>query len=124
MGIPGLVVDPFVQKYELDDNVEFIVLACDGVWDYVSQKDVIKSCRREFRKHDDPRKVADMLVNQAAKNPNPSMDNMTAIVVGFGALDKSGDRCVVKRQVRVRRSRFAKRTVPPEQRAVFLCVPV
>jgi serine/threonine protein phosphatase PrpC len=60
-----------------DDNDLFVVLACDGVWDVMTNEDVANFCyqRRTMR----PTEIADELVQEALKLE--SRDNLSAAVI-------------------------------------------
>jgi protein phosphatase 2C family protein 2/3 len=58
---------------------EFLVLACDGVWDVMTTQQVVSFVRRRLLEHGDPQQAAEELT-QKALDLN-SIDNVTAIVV-------------------------------------------
>lgn len=77
---PFVTADPYTTCLDLNEKTdEFIVVACDGVWDFVSDMDACKIVQQE----DDPR-VASVKLRDFAYNKG-STDNISAIVLRFGA---------------------------------------
>lgn len=76
-----LTAEPDVEQIILTEDDEFLIVACDGIWDVMSNEEAVSLVRRELRRHDDPNKCAIKLVNEALRL-NTS-DNLTAIVVCF-----------------------------------------
>ncbi|GFZ11596.1 protein phosphatase 2C family protein [Actinidia rufa] len=76
-----LTAEPEVQQIILTEDDEFLIVACDGIWDVMSNEDAVSLVRRALRRHDDPQQCARELVNEALRR-NTS-DNLTAIVVSF-----------------------------------------
>ncbi|KAL6970193.1 protein-serine,threonine phosphatase [Sarracenia purpurea var. burkii] len=76
-----LISEPEVQRIMLTEEDEFLIVACDGIWDVMSNEGAIRLVRRGLRCHDDPQRCARELVNEALRL-NTS-DNLTAIVVCF-----------------------------------------
>ena len=60
---------------------EFIILACDGVWDVLSSQQAVNFVRRRLLVHRDVRRAAQELVNKALALA--SIDNVSVIVVAF-----------------------------------------
>ncbi|PHH62227.1 hypothetical protein CDD81_7354 [Ophiocordyceps australis] len=78
---------PDVEVHELSDEDEFLVLACDGIWDCQSSQAVIEFVRRGIAAKQDLDKICEnMMDNCLASNSETGgvgCDNMTMIVVGF-----------------------------------------
>ncbi|KAI1851023.1 hypothetical protein JX265_004555 [Neoarthrinium moseri] len=78
---------PDVVVHELSDDDEFLVLACDGIWDCQSSQAVIEFVRRGVAAKQDLDKICEnMMDNCLASNSETGgvgCDNMTMIVVGF-----------------------------------------
>ncbi|KAG9448306.1 hypothetical protein H6P81_014434 [Aristolochia fimbriata] len=72
-----VVADPEIQEEELDEELEFLVLASDGLWDVVPNEDAVSLARME----DDPEAAARKLTETAFTRG--SADNITCIVVRF-----------------------------------------
>jgi hypothetical protein len=60
---------------------EFIILACDGIWDVMTSQQAVNFVRRRLLAHRDARRAAQELVDKALELT--SIDNCSAIVVAF-----------------------------------------
>lgn len=77
---PDLMVYP--RDYQKD---EFIVVACDGIWDVVSNDDCIQMVRQIFEEGEsDIGKVCEEVLDLCLEKN--SRDNMTSLIVKFPAL--------------------------------------
>ncbi|KAJ3937482.1 MAG: phosphatase 2C-like domain-containing protein [Lentinula lateritia] len=71
---------PYLSRTELKQNDEFCIIACDGLWDIISDQDAVDLARTV----DDAEKASRMLVEYALKNDNMiSRDNVTVMVIRF-----------------------------------------
>lgn len=77
----ALTAEPDVEQIILTEDDEFLIVACDGIWDVMSNEEAVRLVRRELRRHDDPNQCAIELVNEALRKD--TSDNLTAIVVCF-----------------------------------------
>ena len=77
----ALIAEPEVLHERLMPQDEFVVLACDGVWDVMSPDQVVCYVRHRLLEHGDPQQAAEELT-QKALDLN-SIDNVSAIVVRF-----------------------------------------
>ncbi|KZT72209.1 protein serine/threonine phosphatase 2C [Daedalea quercina L-15889] len=68
---------PYTTETELNEEDEFLILACDGLWDVVEDQ---KACEL-VRTVADPRRAAEELLDYAYKNY--STDNVTVLVIRF-----------------------------------------
>uniref|UniRef100_A0A804M8Y5 protein-serine/threonine phosphatase n=1 Tax=Zea mays TaxID=4577 RepID=A0A804M8Y5_MAIZE len=71
-----VVVDPEIREV-VDDTLEFLILASDGLWDVVSNEEAV-AMTRSIK---DPEEAAKMLLQEAYKRE--SSDNITCVVVHF-----------------------------------------
>lgn len=39
-GNVGVIVDPEVQEYNLSENDKFLIMATDGIWEFMSSQEV------------------------------------------------------------------------------------
>ncbi|XP_071720323.1 LOW QUALITY PROTEIN: probable protein phosphatase 2C 43 [Rutidosis leptorrhynchoides] len=76
-----LIATPDVIQKVLTEDDEFLIIACDGIWDVMSNQEAVGFVRQELRLYDDPNRCARQLVNKAFLRY--STDNLTAIVVCF-----------------------------------------
>ena len=70
-----------------DGTEEFLIIACDGIWDVVSNDDCGAYVRQVLKNFESPEReiswaARDLLDNCLVKN---SRDNMSALLVGFAA---------------------------------------
>ncbi|KAI9216669.1 phosphatase 2C-like domain-containing protein [Blastocladiella britannica] len=72
-----VVGNPYTTEIEITADDEFLILACDGVWDVMSDQEAVNL----LLGLDDPRAAAELLVQQALENM--STDNLSVIVVRF-----------------------------------------
>jgi protein phosphatase 2C family protein 2/3 len=80
--VNALVAEPEVlHEVFMDAEDEFVVLACDGVWDVMTPDNVVQFVRRRLLQHGDPQQAAEELVAKAVDLH--SIDNVSAIVVRF-----------------------------------------
>lgn len=84
---PGLSPTPEITRRRLLHDDEFVVLACDGLWDVMQSQDVVKSVRSDLIKDGNPQQAADRIVQAAIGPPKYSDDNTTAVVVSFMSED-------------------------------------
>jgi protein phosphatase 1L len=72
-----VVVDPEIREEVVDDTLEFLILASDGLWDVVSNEEAVALTRSI----QDPEEAAKKLLQEAYKRE--SSDNITCVVVRF-----------------------------------------
>lgn len=91
---------PQIQTFHLDSQWEFVVVGSDGVWDAMSNTDVVTFVRQRLNSHANQRdklilsqlceQILDMCcaktVGHYGKN---SCDNMTIIIIWFDHGDRS-----------------------------------
>lgn len=78
---------PDVQVRQVDENWEFIVVACDGIWDVLSNQEVAAFCRCRLASGWEPSAVCEELM-QRCLAPNCAAgglgcDNMTVLLICF-----------------------------------------
>ena len=78
---------PDVTEHAITPDDEFLVLACDGIWDCQSSQRVIEFVRRRVVERQSLDKICENLMNQCLFNGyepgNYGSDNMTMIIVGL-----------------------------------------
>lgn len=72
---------PDITEHNLTDQEDYLILASDGIWDDVTNKEAVEI----VRKFDDVKKAAGYLVDLAKKRG--SQDNITIIVVDLKTLN-------------------------------------
>lgn len=60
---------------------EFVIIACDGLWDVMSSQQAVNFVRRQLAEHGDLVRAANELVQKSLELF--TIDNVTAIIVGF-----------------------------------------
>lgn len=77
-----LIPNPEFLHRDLIKDDEFVVIACDGLWDVVADDEVVAIIRHELSKNKDPIIIAKELCALALKLG--SEDNVTIVIVVFG----------------------------------------
>lgn len=77
--LKGLSAEPYFEKCPVSMSSEFLVLACDGLWDVLGLQAVVNFVRISLERHGDADRAAKEIVQQAMNRS--STDNITAIVV-------------------------------------------
>ncbi|KAL6065508.1 protein-serine/threonine phosphatase [Balamuthia mandrillaris] len=85
-----VTAQPDVWKYEVTDDLEFLLLACDGVWDVFSNDDAVKVVRKALKRNGgDANAAAEALTNEAYERK--STDNISALVVVLNPLMRKSE---------------------------------
>ena len=77
----GLSATPVVTAYELTYEDEFVIFACDGLWDVFPSQHAVAHVRLSLRRHANAFTAAEELVQEALRRG--SSDNVTVIIVSF-----------------------------------------
>lgn len=72
-----VVAEPEIQEQEINDELELLVLASDGLWDVVPNEDAVSLARMEEDSQAAARKLTETAFSRG------SADNITCIVVRF-----------------------------------------
>ncbi|KAF1867121.1 hypothetical protein Lal_00049549 [Lupinus albus] len=91
-----LIADPDLQLVTLTEEDEFMIIACDGIWDVMSSQVAVSLVRRGLRRHDDPQQCARELVKEALRL-NTS-DNLTVIVICLSTVESIVETCLPQRR--------------------------
>lgn len=82
-----VTADPEFTTHQIDGEEEFLVLACDGIWDCLSSQQVVDFVRRAIANGDSLTKVCeDMMVKCLAPDSELGgigCDNMTVVIVAL-----------------------------------------
>ena len=81
-----LIADPEITRTIIDDELQYVVLASDGLWDVVSTKRVAKYLT-ETSRYSSPSEQAEALTTMAYQRG--SMDNISVIVLKFKPRSRS-----------------------------------
>ncbi|XBI18148.1 hypothetical protein VPH35_060014 [Triticum aestivum] len=74
---PFVVAEPEIQEQEIDDELEYLILASDGLWDVVSNEHAVAFVKEEVGPEAAARKLTQIAFARG------STDNITCIVVEF-----------------------------------------
>jgi len=76
----GLVADAACFEHKISDNDDFVLLACDGLWDVFEYEEAVEFVGQILRDTNNPQLACDELVKEAEINRD-STDNITAMVI-------------------------------------------
>src|SRR5689334_5140215 len=79
--------NPEITELEITADDEFLILACDGLWDVFDNQDAVDVVRMSLEGHRDPKKATEDLVDEALRNG--SMYNISVLIVFWNALGTS-----------------------------------
>ena len=82
----GVIDEPEFKNYEYDGNEKFIIIASDGIWEYLHGEDCIKIIKPIYEESKDCEEAAFALVKEAFrkwKRKEVAIDDITAIIVFF-----------------------------------------
>ena len=79
----GISATPEITARTLDDDDEFMLLACDGLWDVFSAQSAVDFARRMLVQEHAPEVVCEGLVAEALKRG--STDNVSVLLVRLGS---------------------------------------
>eukprot|EP00475_Leptophrys_vorax_P013448 TRINITY_DN19854_c1_g1_i1.p1 TRINITY_DN19854_c1_g1~~TRINITY_DN19854_c1_g1_i1.p1 ORF type:complete len:396 (+),score=107.00 TRINITY_DN19854_c1_g1_i1:146-1333(+) len=78
----GVIAEPEVLQYKLSENDRFIVLASDGVWEFISNEEAVELVASCFT----PKEACELLVDESTKRwrrEEDVVDDITAVVIFF-----------------------------------------
>lgn len=76
---------PDVEIHDVDETWDFILLASDGIWDVLSNDDVVKLCLKKMEKGIPPEQICEEIMTECL-SPDLLMtgtDNMTIVLICF-----------------------------------------
>jgi len=71
----GLVCIPSISRVSIDMESKYIVIASDGVWDAIKDKDLMEICKKEKKSENIAKKLIEQSLYRFSK------DNVTTIVI-------------------------------------------
>ncbi|OMO87933.1 phosphatase 2C (PP2C)-like protein [Corchorus capsularis] len=80
-----IIASPDTFKVALGSDAEFILLASDGLWDYINSLDAVSFVRNQLREHGDVQLACDALAQAALEKG--SQDNISIIIADLGNTD-------------------------------------
>lgn len=88
--------EPDLDVIERSDEDEFLILACDGVWDVMTNEDVVEYISSRLLVHADLKKVCEELLETCLAKG--SRDNMSVILITFPAAPQVSPGAVEKEE--------------------------
>jgi protein phosphatase 2C family protein 2/3 len=80
-----VTANPEILKFEMTREIEFLVLACDGIWDVMSNQEVVDFCRERLANGLQPEVICEQLLDRClapdCEFSGLGCDNMTVILV-------------------------------------------
>ncbi|THU61983.1 hypothetical protein C4D60_Mb01t00350 [Musa balbisiana] len=76
---------PDIYQVALGSDVEFVLLASDGLWDYMKSSDVVSFVRDQLRQHGDVQLACEALARLALDRR--SQDNISIVIADLGWTD-------------------------------------
>ncbi|KAM3368398.1 hypothetical protein ACQJBY_016753 [Aegilops geniculata] len=81
--LQALTCSPEIRVENITDETEFLVMACDGVWDVVLNQGLVEIIRNNMKSGMDLGKNCEAILDMCVEPPQPSVDNMTILLVRF-----------------------------------------
>lgn len=81
----GVIAEPEIHEYEITSDTRFLVIASDGVWEFLSNKQVVDIVSRYY-KVNEIQKAADKIIDEATrywKEEDEIIDDITVVIVFF-----------------------------------------
>ena len=95
-GIPGTIINiPEIFIYDINSNDDFIVLGCDGIFDDLSNEEVINTVwmaykhrtkEKNYDIHESTQEACDLVIRAALEKQ--TTDNLSCIVLGLEGIEK------------------------------------
>lgn len=76
-----VIGDADVESWDLDGSEDYLVVACDGIWDVMTGDEIVECVDDHFNRGGEKSKTAEVIVN--VSKSKGSGDNMTCIVMFF-----------------------------------------
>ncbi|KAG8390426.1 hypothetical protein BUALT_Bualt01G0082100 [Buddleja alternifolia] len=80
-----VTASPDVFQVALGSDAEFILLASDGLWDYMNSSDAVNFVRNHLRQHGDVQMASEALAQMALNRY--SQDNISIVIADLGRTD-------------------------------------
>lgn len=80
-----LAAYPDVEIHDVNDTWDFVLLASDGIWDVLTNDDVVKLCLKKMEKGIPPEQICEEIMTECL-SPDLLMtgtDNMTIVLICF-----------------------------------------
>ena len=77
----GVISKPEIRTERIDGETDFLILACDGVWDVVGSQEAVDVVRSSLNQYADLERASNELTSHALVAG--STDNITVVVIQF-----------------------------------------
>ncbi|KAL4575731.1 hypothetical protein LXL04_011815 [Taraxacum kok-saghyz] len=77
-----VIATPDIYQVTLGPEAEFVLLATDGLWDYIKSSDAVNFVRNQLREHGDVQAASEALAQMALDQY--SQDNVTIVIADLG----------------------------------------
>lgn len=78
---------PDVMEHDFSEDDEFVVLACDGIWDCLTSQQVVEFVRRGIAEKQELQLICENLMDNCLASSSDGVgigcDNMTVTIVGL-----------------------------------------
>ena len=115
-GIPGTIINiPEIFIFDINSNDDFIVMGCDGIFDDLSNEEVINAAWIVFKNrakeknydiHELSQEACDMIIKVALEKQ--TTDNLSCIVIGLEGIEKHLKMQQLKHKVNSNMNNFKK----------------
>ena len=115
-GIPGTIINiPEIFIFDINSNDDFIVMGCDGIFDDLSNEEVINAAWIVFKNrakeknydiHELSQEACDMIIKVALEKQ--TTDNLSCIVIGLEGIEKHLKMQQLKQKVNSNMNNFKK----------------
>ena len=115
-GIPGTIINiPEIFIYDIHGNDDFIVLGCDGIFDDLSNEEVINAAwmaykhraeEKNYDMHESTKEACDLVIRVALEKQ--TTDNLSCIIIGLEGLEKYFKTIQLKEKVNSNINNFKK----------------
>nr|GEZ65245.1 protein phosphatase 2C 57 [Tanacetum cinerariifolium] len=80
-----VIATPDIYHVTLAPDAEFVLLATDGLWDYIKSSEAVNFVRNQLREHGDVQVASEALAQMALDRY--SQDNVTIVIADLGRTD-------------------------------------
>ena len=82
----GVIAEPEIKRYDFSGNEKFIIIASDGIWEYISSAECVNIVKEFYEKNLDAAGAINALMKEAFnrwKKLDEIIDDITAIIIFF-----------------------------------------
>jgi protein phosphatase 2C family protein 2/3 len=88
----GVIADPVVSTYKINERDEFMIIATDGVWEFISSQDAVNIVASSLKNGSGASGACQVLIEAAAaqwhQNEGNYRDDITAMVIHWKGMEK------------------------------------